>query len=56
MDTAEREPPPSKERLEELVLELKGNVSEIARALGRSRRQVHRYLEQHGVDLSRFRG
>ena len=56
METIEREPPPSRERIEELVAELRGNVSEVARVLGRSRRQVHRYLETYGIDLERFRG
>lgn len=54
-ETMEREPPPSRERLEALLGEHRGNVSEIARVLGRSRRQVHRYLESFGLDLERFR-
>jgi hypothetical protein len=30
-------------------------VSETARALGRSRRQIHRYLEAHGIDVGALR-
>lgn len=37
--------PITRERLEQLMAEVGGNVSELARRLGRSRRQVRRYLE-----------
>ncbi|UJR83324.1 Hypothetical protein I5071_53920 [Sandaracinus amylolyticus] len=39
----------TREHLEELVRETGGNVSELARRLGRSRRQVRRYLDQYGL-------
>jgi DNA-binding NtrC family response regulator len=44
-----REPPPSREVVEALLREHGGNISQVARALGRSRRQVYRYLESWGV-------
>jgi DNA-binding NtrC family response regulator len=33
----------------------KGNVSEVARALGRTRMQIHRWMRRFGVDPARFR-
>ena len=44
-----REEAPTPEVLRALVDEHAGNISRIARALGRSRRQVHRYLEAAGL-------
>jgi transcriptional regulator of acetoin/glycerol metabolism len=32
-----------------------GVISEMARRLGCSRKQVYRYLEQHGLSLSDYR-
>lgn len=46
---------PSREQLEELLAETKGNISEIARRLSRSRRQIHRYLKMYSIDISKFR-
>ncbi|AKF05028.1 sigma 54-interacting transcriptional regulator [Sandaracinus amylolyticus] len=40
---------PSPEVVSALYREHEGNISRIARALGRSRRQVHRYLEAAGL-------
>ncbi|HJL16164.1 MAG TPA: sigma 54-interacting transcriptional regulator [Sandaracinaceae bacterium LLY-WYZ-13_1] len=42
--------PPSREEVERLLAEHEGNISRVARALGRSRRQVYRYLEQWGIE------
>jgi DNA-binding NtrC family response regulator len=47
--------PPDRGELERLLAEHRGNIAKISRALGRSRRQVYRYLEEHGLDLERFR-
>ncbi len=47
--------PPSKTELERLLAEHHGVVEMVARETGRSRRQVHRWLEKHGIDLARFR-
>ncbi len=38
-----------------LLEEKGGNVSQLARALGRSRRQVYRYLEMYELELDDFR-
>ncbi len=50
------EPAPSKDELERLLAQHRGKVSDVARATGRSRTQVYRWLEQHGFDLRQFRG
>jgi len=47
--------PPTREALEAMLAEHRGNVTELARAKGRSRRQVYRWIESHGVDAARFR-
>ncbi|MGE0792493.1 MAG: sigma 54-interacting transcriptional regulator [Sandaracinaceae bacterium] len=44
-----RPPPPEKEELMRLMEEHAGNVSRVANALGRSRRQIYRYLERYGL-------
>jgi DNA-binding NtrC family response regulator len=43
-------PPPTREELEGLMIAHERNISRVARALGRSRRQIHRYLEQYGIE------
>jgi transcriptional regulator of acetoin/glycerol metabolism len=40
---------PSREVVEALVRECDGNVSEIARRVGRERRQVYRWLHRFGL-------
>ena len=42
-------PVPDKEQLSELLRKHKGVISEIARATGRSRKQVYRWLDKHGL-------
>jgi DNA-binding NtrC family response regulator len=49
------EPAPTKDVLLEMLDRYKGKVSEVARATGRSRTQVYRWLEQHGIDLEKYR-
>ena len=51
----DRGPPPTREELLEIVRREKGNISKISRATGRSRKQVYRYLEEHGIDPAEFR-
>ena len=46
---SERAAPPTADEIRALWTSTGGNVSEIARTLGRSRRQVRRYLESIGV-------
>jgi transcriptional regulator of acetoin/glycerol metabolism len=33
-----------------------GNVSEVARAMGKARNQIHRWIKRFGIDLGAFRG
>jgi DNA-binding NtrC family response regulator len=53
--SGEKAAPPTREEFERLVAECKGNVRAIARATGRSRMQVYRWVEQYGLDLACFR-
>jgi DNA-binding NtrC family response regulator len=46
---------PDRAQLEALLLQTHGQVAAMARILGRSRRQVYRYLEAHGLDVDGFR-
>jgi DNA-binding NtrC family response regulator len=45
----EREPVPDKEQLVALLKKHNGVISEVARVTGRSRKQVYRWLDQHGL-------
>jgi DNA-binding NtrC family response regulator len=47
--------PPSREVLEELLWRHGGVVSEVARAAGRSRKQVYRWLHNYGLDPDAYR-
>lgn len=47
--------PPGREELEGLLRIHRGNVTDLARASGRSRRQVYRWLDAYGIDPGRFR-
>lgn len=48
--------PPSKSELASLLSAHRGSVTEVARATGRSRKQVYRWLEAHALDPERYRG
>ncbi len=48
-------PIPTREELEGLLRAHGGTISRVARATGRSRTQVYRWLEQHGLDPSAYR-
>ncbi|MCA9522960.1 MAG: sigma 54-interacting transcriptional regulator [Myxococcales bacterium] len=50
-----RPDPPTADELEALMREHEGNVSRVASALKRDRKQVYRWLEAHGIDSQRFR-
>ncbi len=54
-DDRERAAPPTREEMERIVAEHRGNVRAISRATGRSRMQVYRWVEQYGIDLAAFR-
>ena len=43
------------EEIEVLLRAHRGNVTELARENGRSRKQVYRWLDAHGLDPERFR-
>ncbi|HNF99683.1 MAG TPA: helix-turn-helix domain-containing protein, partial [Pseudomonadota bacterium] len=50
------EPPPiRKDELVEALSTHGGRIAVVARALGRSRQQIYRLLELHGLSLSDFR-
>ena len=46
---------PTREELVSLVIGAKGNISELSRKLGRSRRQIYRYLDKYEIDLNEYR-
>ena len=48
-------PIPTREELETLLKVHAGNVADVARETGRSRKQVYRWLEQHGLSLDDYR-
>ncbi len=50
-----RTAPPNREELEAILARCQGNVRAIARETGRSRMQVYRWVEQHGLDLADYR-
>jgi DNA-binding NtrC family response regulator len=50
-----RQAPPTRDAFERILQECRGNVRAIARATGRSRMQVYRWLEQFGLDLEQYR-
>jgi DNA-binding NtrC family response regulator len=51
----ERGSPPDREALEALLVTHQGNVAQLAQAVGRSRKQVYRWLTQHQIDPEAFR-
>jgi DNA-binding NtrC family response regulator len=46
---------PTQAELEAMLAEHHGVIEEIAQRTGRSRRQVHRWLEKYGLDVDRYR-
>lgn len=53
--SSEEESAPTETQLVALLTEYEGNVAQIARALGRHRQQVYRWLERYGLDATKFR-
>jgi DNA-binding NtrC family response regulator len=52
----EKEKPiPTAEELVTLLRQHGGSIAEVARATGRSRKQVYRWLDTHGIDVVSFR-
>ena len=54
-EVATRQPAPGREQLEDLLRSHRGNLSSIARAVGRSRMQVYRWIERHGLTPEHYR-
>ncbi len=50
-----KEPIPQKEEVEQALIASKGNISQLSRDLGRSRRQIYRYLKMYKLDFSKYR-
>ena len=48
-------PIPTRDELVALLTEHKGSVADVARATDRSRKQVYRWIESHGLDVETFR-
>ena len=52
---AQRVPVPSRDELTVLLRRHRGNISKLAEVTGRSRRQVHRWLNRHKLNAEEFR-
>ena len=52
----DKEPPPGRAELEVLLQKHRGVVADVARVMRRSRKQVYRWIAEHGVDIRQFRG
>ena len=46
---------PDRDELEELLRRHRGVIADVAREAGRSRKQVYRWLDQHGLDAKNWR-
>jgi DNA-binding NtrC family response regulator len=46
---------PSEPSLRELLAQHRGNIAAVGRALGKDRKQVHRWVLRYGIDLSEYR-
>ena len=46
---------PGKDELEQLLARHGGNVAQVAKALGKHRQQVYRWIERHGIDVEQIR-
>lgn len=53
--SSEPRPPPSRDEVIELLRAHGGNLVEVAKAAGRSRKQVYRWLAKHGLDANDYR-
>jgi transcriptional regulator of acetoin/glycerol metabolism len=45
-----------KDELTAALTRTRGNVSEISRAMGKTRMQIHRWMKRFGLDPETFRG
>jgi len=55
-DEEEREPPPDRDKLLGLLKAHRGVVSDVAKAMKRSRKQVYRWIAHHQIDVKALRG
>ena len=55
-DKEKERPIPTRDELVALLREHRGSVADVARATDRSRKQVYRWIESHGIDVGTFRG
>ncbi len=53
--SSEARPPPTREQVVELLRAHRGNLVEVAKAAGRSRKQVYRWLAKHGLVANDYR-
>jgi hypothetical protein len=54
-ESSARDPIPDRAQLEELLRRHGGIISDVARAVRRSRKQVYRWLELYQLDVAAFR-
>jgi DNA-binding NtrC family response regulator len=47
--------PPSEDELRRLIAEHRGNIRNLARALGKDRQQIYRWLKRYGIDVAAIR-
>jgi sigma-54 dependent transcriptional regulator, acetoin dehydrogenase operon transcriptional activator AcoR len=47
---------PTRAELDALLRRWRGVIADVARETGRSRKQVYRWLDEHGLDLASYRG
>jgi DNA-binding NtrC family response regulator len=56
VDADDGGPAPDRAGLEALLRAHRGVVTDVARAVRRSRKQVYRWIASHGIDVKRYRG
>jgi transcriptional regulator of acetoin/glycerol metabolism len=49
------QPKPSAEALRSLLVEHRGNVAAVGRVLGKARQQIHRWMQQYGINVNDYR-
>jgi DNA-binding NtrC family response regulator len=52
---ASAQPKPSAEALRALLVEHRGNVAAVGRVLGKARQQIHRWMQQYGINVNDYR-
>ncbi len=56
VEVDDKEPPPDRAALAALLVTHRGVVADVARAMRRSRKQVYRWIADHQLDVTSFRG